>query len=115
MSATIVFPNDDWIDRALVESLQDSAFIMESTMEPYIPQDTGTLRQSSTIVDTNYGFNIEYNTDYAQYVYHNPRMKNMTTPGTTPFWDDTYYLLSDGYEAFLSAVDGALERRLSNA
>ena len=62
---------------------EDSARIYAEMIDPYVPKDTGRLRNSYTVN----GKYITYNTDYAQKVYEIPA-KHYTTPGTTHHWDE---------------------------
>lgn len=115
MSATIhqnvTFINDT-VD-VVVKALQKNAGIFVAGMEPWVLQDTGATRASARVEDTLIGFNVLYGTDYSQYIYHNPRIQNVTTPGTSSYWDDKY-TMSDSYDYFLSAVDADIERMLNN-
>lgn len=65
------------------EFRDDCADIYAQMIEPYVPKDTGRLRNSYTI---NNG-KIRYNTSYAKKVYEVPA-RHYTTPGTTHHWDE---------------------------
>lgn len=104
---------EEVVTNAVIKALQNNAHIAEVGMAPFTLKDTGALVHSSFIEDTETGFRINYGVDYAQYVYHNPRIKHVTTPGTSPYWDDKYEM-SDAYDHFLSLVDRDVEELLSN-
>ena len=59
-------------------------------MDKYVPQRDGNLR---TIVDIQ-ADSITYEQEYAKYQYYGMRkdgshvVKNYTTPGTGPYWDE---------------------------
>lgn len=59
-------------------------------MEHYVLRDTGELRESARVVVTPEGVTIEYGADYAEDVFNNPSIQNVTTPGTTSYWADAY-------------------------
>ena len=74
---------------------EESTDLYAQMIEPYVPKDTGKLRNSYTI--ENGGKMIVYNTDYAEKVYTVPA-KHYTTPGTTHHWDiDAKPLIWDDY------------------
>lgn len=115
MSATTILDNVETSVRDItIKALQNNAHIAQYGMEPYTLRDTGATVQSSFIEDTNTGFRINYETEYAKYIFHNPRIKNVTTPGTSPYWDDLF-TMSEAYEFFLSRVDADIEEMLRNA
>lgn len=62
----------------------DKAVLYAEKVEPFVPKDTGRLRNSYTIVNNNKY--VQYNTSYAQKVYTVPA-RHYTTPGTTHHWD----------------------------
>lgn len=57
-------------------------------MDKYVPKDTGVLREN-VVLDAD---SITYQSPYAhaQYVgiVHGSPVKNHTTPGTGPYWDE---------------------------
>lgn len=57
-------------------------------MDKYVPKDTGALRETVTI-DSN---SITYEQPYAHAQYigevNGGQVKNYTTPGTGPYWDE---------------------------
>lgn len=97
----------DTLKRKVV-SLVSTDFRMEGAklyaekIEPYVPKDTGRLRNSYSIVDS--GKYIRYNTPYAEKVYTIPA-RHYTTPGTSHHWDETAkpYII-DEYKAEMTKL-----------
>lgn len=57
-------------------------------MDKYVPKDTGTLREDVTITNGSITYEQEY--AYVQYIgeINGHPIKNYTTPGTGPYWDE---------------------------
>ena len=57
-------------------------------MDKYVPKDTGTLREDVTITNGSITYEQEY--AYVQYIgeINEHPIKNYTTPGTGPYWDE---------------------------
>lgn len=51
-------------------------------------KNTGKLRNSVRAVNIAGGFSIRYGVPYADEAFRNYAIHNVTTPGTTSFWDD---------------------------
>ena len=78
---------------------RDTADIWAQMIEPYVPKDTGKLRNSYTITSD---YRVRYNTDYATKVYEVPA-KHYTTPGTTHHWD--MYAKPIVWDEYMAAVN----------
>ena len=78
-------------DAKMKQALATCVENVRSDTEKYVPRLTGNLRRS---VDTSRGEEglISWNAvdnkgrGYAAYVYHMPKNRNWTTPGTGPQW-----------------------------
>ena len=57
-------------------------------MDKYVPKDPGTLREDVTITNGSITYEQEY--AYVQYIGESNGypIKNYTTPGTGPYWDE---------------------------
>lgn len=51
-------------------------------------KNTGKLRESLSSVNIFGGFSLRYGVSYADNAFRNYAIHNVTTPGTTSFWDD---------------------------
>ena len=79
------------------EFRMESARLYAEKIEPFVPKDTGRLRNSYSIVDS--GRYIRYNTPYAEKVYTIPA-RHYTTPGTSHHCDETAKpFIMDDYKA----------------
>ena len=94
-------------------ALQRNADLYKAGLEQFTLSKTGETKQTATIQFTPTGFRLDYNTYYSQWIYHNPKIRKPTTPGTSSYWDNMYYN-SDSYDYFISQVDGDIERMLNN-
>lgn len=57
-------------------------------MDKYVPKDTGILRENVTLTSNTITYEQPY--AHAQYVgvVNGGEVKNYTTPGTGPYWDE---------------------------
>ena len=78
---------------------RDCGDLWAQHIEPFVPKDTGKLRNSYTISNTG---NVQYHTDYAKKVYEIPA-RHYTTPGTTHHWD--VYAKPIVWDEYLAAVN----------
>lgn len=83
--------NRDRLQKICVSSLHDTRLPVIQTLDNYTLRATGALRTLKIVVNTDTGLSIEYGVPYVDYVYHNPKIKNVTTPGTTAYWDDAAF------------------------
>ena len=77
----------DNIDEVILSSFQQHKTEIKLLFDRYTLRDTGNLINTSEAVDTDSGIAIEYNADYAPYVYHRDDI-TPSTPGTSSYWDD---------------------------
>lgn len=106
--------NKDKLQLICVSSLQFTGYIMLQIMDNYTLKDTGALRQSRVVTNTKTGLSIAYDASYTPYVYHSQRIKNVTTPGTTPFWDDATFSSAEFAQYTEGPLSVDISRRLNN-
>lgn len=97
-----------------VSSLQSTSYIMLQIMDNYTLKDTGALRQSCVVNNTKAGLSITYGASYTPYVYHSQMIKKVTTPGTTPFWDDATFSSAEFAQYTAGPLSVDISRRLDN-
>lgn len=90
------------------------AFMTETcykAMDKYVPKRDGNLR---TIIDLQTN-SVTYESDYAEYQYYGIRkdgtheVKNYTTPGTGPYWDQR--MISADMDSVVEQVQDYINRR----
>ena len=90
------------------------AFMTETcykAMDKYVPKRDGNLR---TIIDLQTNC-VTYESDYAEYQYYGIRkdgtheVKNYTTPGTGPYWDQR--MISADMDSVVEQVQDYINRR----
>lgn len=57
-------------------------------MDKYVPMDTGALRRTVTLTPNSITYEQEYAHDQYVGVIKGKPIKNYTTPGTGPYWDE---------------------------
>ena len=87
MSKSKIDLNIGNLDKSILSSLQKHKTEIKLLFDRYTLRDTGNLINTSEAVDTDSGIAIEYNADYAPYVYHRDDI-TPSTPGTSSYWDD---------------------------
>lgn len=72
------------------QRMPDIAEAIMRDMEQFVLMDTGDLRKSAHIEVSDGIAQIVYGAEHASYAFENPRIENVTTPGTTSYWVDAY-------------------------
>ena len=76
------------IDTLLFNSRLDLLEIMKKDIEPFVPMNTGRLREEVVLgTDNNNVAYLEYSAPYAPYVYEMGDGVHYTTSGTSGHWD----------------------------
>ena len=88
--------NNEAFKQAAVETVQSLSGHYITQVNKFALKKTGALRNSAYALNTPTGISIQYGVPYAEFVYHNPRIHNVTTPGTTSYWDTRAEADTDG-------------------
>ena len=84
--------SDRELDKLCADALYANRNNIVSDINKFTLKDTGRLISSEIVSKTESGISISYpavsdsGVEYASFVFNNPRIHNVTTPGTTSFW-----------------------------
>ena len=77
----------DLLKNAVGDAFRDNYDRIKAILDRYTLKDTGALINSGKMVPLEGGFSVAYDVDYFDYVFHNSHIHNVTTSGTSPYWD----------------------------